>query len=201
MTDRVIRACPYCGDDGEVKRTLSWSGYRYTVNCCYCGAKTGRYHTEDNAIDDWNSRIEDSWPNILARCPICGSNAILEEHHSHQWQWNPCLKVYRVCCPRCSMATKHYGKTADAIEAWTRMAGEKMKNDEDKLEKVKNLSWIDGKLDMVVRMVDDIQTDEANYKCLDETQRTRLTNLWNEAVDTMLSVGISLEELQKEGKA
>jgi ribosomal protein S27AE len=135
----------------------------------------------------------------LKPCPICGSNAILEEHHSHQW--NPCLKVYRVCCPRCSLATEHYGKTADAIEAWTRMAGEKMKNDEDKLEKVKNLSWIDGKLDMVVRMVDDIQTDEANYKCLDETQRTRLTNLWNEAVDTMLSVGISLEELQKEGKA
>ena len=59
-----IKICPFCGNDGTIRILKGKGGWRdrYAVICNYddggCGAESGLYHSEAEAIEAWNSRIK-----------------------------------------------------------------------------------------------------------------------------------------------
>lgn len=50
-----LKPCPLCG-----KLHHEVSDYKpvYRVECTYCGARTGNYNSEQEAIEAWNNRAE-----------------------------------------------------------------------------------------------------------------------------------------------
>lgn len=59
-----LRRCPFCGYDSPTiticKGKDGWRD-RYTVICRYdeggCGAESGMYHSEVEAVEAWNKRV------------------------------------------------------------------------------------------------------------------------------------------------
>lgn len=54
-----LKPCPFCGSS-KVANTALWSGI---IRCYNCGATTKNYPTEDEAVENWNSRT----PEIFER--------------------------------------------------------------------------------------------------------------------------------------
>lgn len=61
-----LKPCPFCGERESVRQIVrrgkdGWRD-RYSVLCDYedggCGAESGWYHYEIEAIEAWNSRVE-----------------------------------------------------------------------------------------------------------------------------------------------
>ncbi len=61
--DPQIKPCPFCGNEGTVRIFRGKDGWRdrYAVFCNYneggCGAESGLYHYEIEAIEAWNRRV------------------------------------------------------------------------------------------------------------------------------------------------
>lgn len=52
---REIKACPFCGENKEIK--IEGIDGLYFIRCGGCGAGTTSRITEDRAIDSWNRRV------------------------------------------------------------------------------------------------------------------------------------------------
>ena len=53
-----MKDCPFCGSDDvdpreSMRETFHW------VLCERCGARTGEFHSEEEAIEAWNRRAEE----------------------------------------------------------------------------------------------------------------------------------------------
>ena len=58
-----IKTCPHCGYWAEVSHVMEThsdgSGYEiWQIDCVNCGCETGRREHLEDAIDDWNRRVE-----------------------------------------------------------------------------------------------------------------------------------------------
>lgn len=57
-----LKACPFCGSEPTIRVFRGKDGWRdrYAVICRYdeggCGAESGLYHYEQEAIEAWNRR-------------------------------------------------------------------------------------------------------------------------------------------------
>ena len=56
-----IKACPFCGGEAKVfkyKKPMASFGtmFSYEVECAYCFVRTGRYPSEEKAVNAWNRR-------------------------------------------------------------------------------------------------------------------------------------------------
>lgn len=65
-----MKQCPFCGETGPVKIVIrkgkdGWRD-RYCVRCDYddggCGSESGWYHSEYEAVESWNKRIQKPKP-------------------------------------------------------------------------------------------------------------------------------------------
>ena len=60
-----LRRCPFCGHEPTIRIFKGKDGWRdrYAVICRYdeggCGAESGLYHYEAEAIEAWNRRASD----------------------------------------------------------------------------------------------------------------------------------------------
>lgn len=57
-----LKQCPFCdGDWGLFKEKTpeSFIKFKYYVECCDCGARTGNCETREEAIEAWNRRVND----------------------------------------------------------------------------------------------------------------------------------------------
>ena len=60
---RELKPCPFCGSEPTIRIFRGKDGWRdrYAVLCRYdeggCGAESGLYHYEDEAIEAWNRRV------------------------------------------------------------------------------------------------------------------------------------------------
>ena len=58
-----LKKCPFCGNEPTIRIFKGKDGWRdrYAVLCRYddggCGAESGLYHYEEEAIEAWNRRI------------------------------------------------------------------------------------------------------------------------------------------------
>lgn len=65
LDSKPLKKCPFCGGEGTVIVRKGKDGWRdrYAVLCDYnhggCGAESGWYHYEEEAIESWNRRVED----------------------------------------------------------------------------------------------------------------------------------------------
>ena len=63
MSERVLKPCPFCGGEATIRILRGKDGWRdrYAVLCRYdeggCGAESGLYHYEEEAIEAWNRRV------------------------------------------------------------------------------------------------------------------------------------------------
>lgn len=48
-----LKPCPFCGGNAYIGNGRTW------VRCVECGAETGCYDTEEEAIEAWNRRVGD----------------------------------------------------------------------------------------------------------------------------------------------
>lgn len=59
-----LKPCPFCGEEGKIIVRKGKDGWRdrYSVLCDYedggCGAESGWYHYEAEAIEAWNRRTD-----------------------------------------------------------------------------------------------------------------------------------------------
>lgn len=59
----ALKPCPFCGGEPTIRIFRGKDGWRdrYAVLCRYdeggCGAESGLYHYEDEAIEAWNRRV------------------------------------------------------------------------------------------------------------------------------------------------
>lgn len=60
---RELKLCPFCGSEPTIRIFRGKDGWRdrYAVLCRYdeggCGAESGLYHYEEEAIEAWNRRV------------------------------------------------------------------------------------------------------------------------------------------------
>jgi Lar family restriction alleviation protein len=60
-----LKPCPFCGNEPTIRIFKGKDGWRdrYAVICRYdeggCGAESGLYHYESEAIEAWNRRVKD----------------------------------------------------------------------------------------------------------------------------------------------
>lgn len=55
----AIKPCPMCGGNGETYNHMpNAMGYEWRVICRECGAESGIYDTEKDAISAWNRRAQ-----------------------------------------------------------------------------------------------------------------------------------------------
>ena len=66
MMEKIeLKPCPFCGEEGTIIVRKGKNGWRdrYAVLCDYehggCGAESGWYHYEEEAIEAWNRRAKD----------------------------------------------------------------------------------------------------------------------------------------------
>lgn len=53
----VLRACPFCGDDEDLKITVTITGgIRVAIECVVCSARGPRRDSELKAAEEWNER-------------------------------------------------------------------------------------------------------------------------------------------------
>ena len=63
MTEQKLRRCPFCGNEPTIVIRKGKDGWRdrYSVLCDYehggCGAESGWYHYEAEAVESWNRRV------------------------------------------------------------------------------------------------------------------------------------------------
>ena len=63
MTERKLKPCPFCGNEPTIIVRKGKDGWRdrYSVLCDYehggCGAESGWYHYETEAVESWNKRV------------------------------------------------------------------------------------------------------------------------------------------------
>lgn len=48
-----LKPCPFCGGEAYFYE------FERCIGCLNCGVETVSYHTEEEAIEAWNRRIED----------------------------------------------------------------------------------------------------------------------------------------------
>ena len=59
----ALKPCPFCGSEPTIRIFRGKDGWRdrYAVLCRYdeggCGAESGLYHYEEEAIEAWNRRV------------------------------------------------------------------------------------------------------------------------------------------------
>lgn len=60
-----LKPCPFCGNDPTIRIFKGKDGWRdrYAVLCRYdedgCGAESGLYHYEQEAVEAWNRRTSE----------------------------------------------------------------------------------------------------------------------------------------------
>lgn len=59
-----LKPCPFCGGEAEITKTYAFDYYFY-VGCQRCRVETGYYDTEEEAINAWNTRVEE---NLIDEC-------------------------------------------------------------------------------------------------------------------------------------
>lgn len=65
LGSKPLKKCPFCGGEGTVIIRKGKDGWRdrYAVLCDYnyggCGAESGWYHYEEEAVESWNRRTKD----------------------------------------------------------------------------------------------------------------------------------------------
>lgn len=70
-----LKLCPFCGNEPTIRIFKGKDGWRdgYAVICRYdeggCGAESGLYHYESEAIEAWNRRAEPQWIPCSERLP------------------------------------------------------------------------------------------------------------------------------------
>lgn len=70
-----LKPCPFCGNEPTIRIFKGKDGWRdrYAVICRYdeggCGAESGLYHYESEAIEAWNRRMEPQWIPCSERLP------------------------------------------------------------------------------------------------------------------------------------
>lgn len=63
LEKNALKPCPFCGSKPTIRIFRGKDGWRdrYAVLCRYdeggCGAESGLYHYEDEAIEAWNRRV------------------------------------------------------------------------------------------------------------------------------------------------
>ncbi len=63
MTEPKLKPCPFCGNEPTIIVRKEKDGWRdrYSVLCDYehggCGAESGWYHHETEAVESWNARV------------------------------------------------------------------------------------------------------------------------------------------------
>ena len=71
-----LKPCPFCGNTPTIRIYNGKDGWRdrYAVLCRYdeggCGAESGLYHYQAEAIEAWNRRV----PEAIVRCKDCKHN-------------------------------------------------------------------------------------------------------------------------------
>ena len=53
-----LKPCPFCGGDAELEHDTTFTN-RFYVKCRECAESTYGFHTLDEAIDAWNSEVND----------------------------------------------------------------------------------------------------------------------------------------------
>lgn len=70
-----MNLCPFCGSNKARKRTNTW--WMHKVVCGSCGASTGWWYSEEQAVEIWNMRIERTCHGIPyhgeLKCSVCGN--------------------------------------------------------------------------------------------------------------------------------
>lgn len=62
-SEQELKPCPFCGGKATIRIFRGKDGWRdrYAVLCRYdeggCGAESGLYHYEEEAIEAWNRRV------------------------------------------------------------------------------------------------------------------------------------------------
>lgn len=51
-----MKECPFCGNDGEVKKRRLWWVILYWVECLGCKARVADYRSEKAAVEAWEKR-------------------------------------------------------------------------------------------------------------------------------------------------
>ena len=70
MTEQELKPCPFCGNEPTIVIRKGKDGWRdrYSVLCDYehggCGAESGWYHYEAEAIASWNKRVPPTLKDI-----------------------------------------------------------------------------------------------------------------------------------------
>jgi Lar family restriction alleviation protein len=55
--DEQPKDCPFCGGEGQqYEGTADEAGERHFVECVQCGARSGIYATEEDALKAWQMR-------------------------------------------------------------------------------------------------------------------------------------------------
>ena len=106
-----LLSCPFCANGNEAELRTDYSErYAYSVECVWCGAKTGQYRCADEAIQAWNTRAErtchadlNAGRNAVV-CSECGSSMLLgcwEEFTD--WGGNVLIDTFKTYpyCPNC----------------------------------------------------------------------------------------------------
>lgn len=107
----MLKNCPNCGCQPE-RHTNSRGKVYY--ECGECWTSTHKYWAEYDAINEWNSKIED--PPIMKPCPFCGGEV-------RAW-WNIETYNYDIECESCNCDFQlHYETMDETIEAWNRRNG------------------------------------------------------------------------------
>ena len=55
----IIKSCPFCGGRAEVYEDEYDNTTLYMVACADCGITTSGYDYEEDAIKDWNRRVDE----------------------------------------------------------------------------------------------------------------------------------------------
>lgn len=61
MAKIKLKTCPFCGGEAKVfkyrkARKSFGTLFSYEVECVYCFVRTGRYPSEEKAVNAWNRR-------------------------------------------------------------------------------------------------------------------------------------------------
>ena len=118
MTEEKLRNCPFCGGEPTIVVRKGKDGWRdrYSILCDYehggCGAESGWYHYESEAVEAWNKRVGDA--NKTITCFKChGAGVFGVPYLDDNGEWDGRFDVRK--CDVCG----HTGKITLALyERW-----------------------------------------------------------------------------------
>ena len=108
---KFMDSCPFCGNEAYQWFTQFWPMSPFLVKCSKCGAGVSSSQNFDDAIDIWNTRIENVKPT---RCPWCGRGQARYERKSRKDLENYGLMY----CPYCGGEGPHKSTKAEALAAY-----------------------------------------------------------------------------------